>query len=97
MFCVTEHNRASDVADSSSLLSAKNSLHDESSPTELTVGSHVTHTMLASNERVLLQTAIVPIQTSDGQTLTNARVLLDSTSQRTFMTTTFAQKLKLHS
>ena len=97
MFCVTEHNRTSDVANSSSLPSAKNSLHDESSPTEQTVGSHVTHTMLASNERVLLQTAIVPIQTSDGQTLINARVLLDSASQRTFMTTKFAQKLKLHS
>ena len=97
MFCVTEHNRASDVADSSSLPSAKNSLHDESSPTEQTVGFHVTHTMLASNERVLLQTAIVPIQTSDGQTLINARVLLDSASQRTFTTTKFAQKLKLHS
>ena len=46
----------------------------------------VTQTLLASGERVLLQTAIVSIQNSVGNDEIKARVLLDSASQRTFMT-----------
>ena len=42
----------------------------------------------------MLQTAIVLIQSSDGK-LVKARILLDSASQRTFMTNQLAQKLKL--
>ena len=57
----------------------------------------VTQTLLASGERVLLQTAIVPIQNSVGNNEIKARVLLDSASQRTFMTNKLAQRLKLPS
>ena len=42
----------------------------------------------------MLQTAIVSIQSLDGK-LSKARILLDSASQRTFMTNQLAQKLKL--
>ena len=49
--------------------------------------------MLASGERVLLQTATVSLQTSNGRSLIKARVLLDSASQRTFMTSQLAQHL----
>ena len=37
-------------------------------------------------EKVLLQTATVILQTFDGKVTVKARVLLDSASQRTFMT-----------
>ena len=57
----------------------------------------VTQTLLASGERVLLQTAIVSIQNSVGNDEIKARVLLDSASQRTFMTNKLAQRLKLPS
>ena len=43
------------------------------------------HMLLASGEKVLLQTAIVLVCCSDRSVIT-ARVLLDSASQRTFMT-----------
>ena len=46
---------------------------------------------------MLFQTAIVPIQSSDGNNIINARVLLDSASKRTITTNKLAQKLKLPS
>ena len=71
-------------------------------PLETTSGSqeppaNVTQTLLASGERVLLQTAIVSIQNSEGNDEIKARVLLDSASQRTFMTNKLAQRLRLPS
>ena len=51
--------------------------------------------LVASGERVLLQTAVVPIQTADGSTTVMAKVLLDSASHRTFMTDQLAKRLKL--
>ena len=50
--------------------------------------------LIASGEKVLLQTANVPIQMVDG-TIIMARVLLDSASHRTFMTEKLAKELKL--
>ena len=54
-----------------------------------------TQSFLVAGEQVLLQTAIVPVRSSDGKNLINARVLLDSASQRTFMTAKLAQQLNL--
>ena len=51
--------------------------------------------LLASGERVLLQIATVPVQSLDGSVTVTARVLLDSASQRTFMTDHLASELKL--
>ena len=42
--------------------------------------------LVASGERVLLQTAVVPIQVSHGSATIMAKVLLDSVSHRTFIT-----------
>ena len=50
--------------------------------------------LIASGEKVLLQTANVSIQMADGSTIM-ARVLLDSASHRTFMTGKLATQLKL--
>ena len=58
-------------------------------------GAHPTQSFLVTGERVLLQTAIVPVCSADGKKLINARVILDSASQRTFMTTKLAQQLNL--
>ena len=44
---------------------------------------------------MLLQTATVSLQTSNGRSSIKARVLLDSASQRTFMTSQLAQRLNL--
>jgi len=57
--------------------------------------AHPTQSYLIAGEQVLLQTAIVPVRSTDGKNLINARVLLDSASQRTFMTTKLAQQLNL--
>jgi len=46
--------------------------------------TNATKSLLASGERVLLQTATVDIQHPRGVATTTARVLLDSASQRTF-------------
>jgi len=54
-----------------------------------------TQSFLVAGEQVLLQTAIVPVRSSDGKKLINARVLLDSASKRTFMTAKLAQQLNL--
>ena len=48
--------------------------------------------LIASGEKVLLQTANVSIQMADGSTIM-ARVLLDSVSHRTFMTGKLATQL----
>ena len=50
--------------------------------------------LIASEEKVLLQTAYVPIQTAEGK-LIMARVLLDSASHCTFMPEKLAKELKL--
>jgi len=50
------------------------------------------HMLLTSGERVILQTALVPIYCSNG-----SFILLDSASQRTFMTEGLAKKLGLPS
>ena len=60
-----------------------------------TVNSSATPMLLASGEKVLLQIATVPVQKVDGSTTVIARVLLDSASQRTFMTDRLAKQLKL--
>ena len=52
------------------------------------------HMLLTSGERVLLQTAVVPVYCTNGSII-SARVLLDSASQRTFMTRRLAEQLKL--
>ena len=54
-----------------------------------------TQSLLASGERVLLQTATVSLQTSNGRSSIKARVLLDSASQCTFMTSQLAHRLNL--
>ena len=44
---------------------------------------------------MLLQTAIVPVRSANRKNMINARVLLDSASQSTSMTTKLAQQLNL--
>ena len=56
--------------------------------------TNVTQSLLALGERVLMQTAVVPIQTPDGKVTVAAQILLDSA---TFMTSQLAQKLNLTS
>jgi len=53
------------------------------------------HMLLVSGERVILQTAVAPVYCVNGSTMISARILLDSASQRTFMTESFAKKLNL--
>ena len=48
-----------------------------------------------AGERVLLQIATVPVQSVNGSLTVTARILLDSASQRTFMTDQLAKRLKL--
>ena len=48
--------------------------------------------LVTCGERVLLQTATVPIQTADGSETISFKVLLDSASHRTFMTDRVAVK-----
>ena len=51
--------------------------------------------LLASGERVLLQTAIVQVQNLDELVTVKANALMDSASQRTFMTEQLAKRLRL--
>ena len=81
---------------------SNNSVPSSSIPNNSTSGSSLTsenssltNVTLALGEKVLLQTATVTVQTIDGQVTVNTRVLLDSASQRTFMTSHLAQKLHL--
>ena len=68
---------------------------DQSNQLAATVDSNVTPMLLASGERVLLQIATVPVQSVNGSVTVTARVLLDSASQRTFMTDQLAKRLEL--
>ena len=68
---------------------------DESNGSMTTANSNATSMLLASGERVMLQIATVPIQSLDGSVTITARVLLDSASQRTFMTDRLVRELKL--
>jgi len=53
------------------------------------------HMLLVSGKRVILQTVVAPVYCANGSTMISARILLDSASQRTSMTETFARKLNL--
>ena len=53
--------------------------------------------LVACGERVLLQTATVPIQKADGSEKVFAKVLLDSVSHSTFDTDQLAKQLQLNS
>ena len=55
------------------------------------------HALVTCGERVIFQTATVPIQTADGSTTILAKVLLDSASHRTFMADRLAKRLCLNS
>ena len=59
------------------------------------VSAGTTPMILAYGEKVLLQTATVPIQGSHGSFSVSAHVLLDSASQRTFMIDSLAKQLGL--
>ena len=61
----------------------------------LAVDSGTTPMLLAYGEKVLLQTATVPIQGFDSSFTVSAHVLLDSASQRTFMADSLAKQLGL--
>ena len=54
------------------------------------------HILLTNGEQMLLQTAIVPIYCGNGS-IVSACILLDSASQRTFMTEKLAKQLNLPS
>ena len=54
---------------------------------------HLSHALLASGEKVLLQTAKVTVTGTDGCKI-SARILLDSARQRTFITGQLAKQLK---
>ena len=54
-----------------------------------------TQTLVSSSERVLLQTAVVPVQSGDKTEIVSVKVLLDSASHRSFMTERLAKQLKL--
>ena len=58
----------------------------------MTPAVNTDHMLLTSGERVLLQTAMVPICCANGSII-SARILLDSASQRTFMTESLAKQL----
>ena len=60
-----------------------------------TVNSNATPMLLVSGERVILEIATVPIKRLDGSFTITSRVLLDSASQRTFMTDCLVRELKL--
>ena len=51
--------------------------------------------LMASGEKVLLQTATVPMQSGDRSKTTTIRVLFDSASHRTFMADKLAKRLQL--
>ena len=87
---------------SDSAAASNNSVPSSSVPNNSTSGSSLTidnssltNVTLALGEKVLLQTATVTVQTIDGQVTVSTRVLLDSASQCTFMTSHLAQKLHL--
>ena len=83
-----------DPSDRSDLSSIVNEISNNG-PRQQSNEAKLTQSLLASGEKVLLQTAIVSIvsiQGEDGEVV-KARLLLDSASQRTFMTNQLAQRL----
>jgi len=54
-------------------------------------------TLVSSGERVLLQTALVLVQSSDRKRTISVKVLLDSASHRSFITESLAKQLQLTS
>ena len=54
-----------------------------------------TQTFVSFSERVLLQTAIVSVQSGDKTEIVSVKVLLDSANHRSFITETLAKQLKL--
>ena len=56
-----------------------------------------TQLLLAVEEKVLLQVAVVPLQIPDGKVTVTAWILLDSTSQSIFMTNQSAIQLNFTS
>jgi len=70
-------------------------VHNRSAESVNSTSASFEQTLLISGERVLLQTATVPIQAADGSKIL-AKVLLDSASHRTFMTDRLAKQLKLN-
>ena len=80
------------VSDNVSILTDDSSNQPSEVVNSTSVGSD--QILITSGEKVLLQTANVPIQMAEG-TLVMARVLLDSASHRTFMTEKLAKQLKL--
>ena len=67
-----------------------------SSNVELSNSTNV-QSLMATGERVLLQTATVVVQSSDGLKSATIKVLFDSASHRTFMTDKLAKRLQLSS
>ena len=61
------------------------------SSTPLTSNVNFSHALLASGEKVLLQTAMVTVSGDDGSKA-SVRLLLDSASQRTFFEFVFSVK-----
>jgi len=84
----------SDFTDKLELSSTNNGTSNNDHSPQQSNEAKFTQSLLATGEKVLLQTAIVSIQGENGQVV-RARVLLDSASQRTFMTNQLAQRLKL--
>jgi len=58
-------------------------------------GIDTTQMVTTFEERVVLQTAVVEVRSTDESVRATARVLLDSASQRTFVTDKLARQLKL--
>ena len=80
------------VSDNVSILTDDSSNQPPEVVNSTSVGSD--QILITSVEKVLLQTANVPIQTAEG-TIVMARFLLDSASHHTFMTEKLAKQLKL--
>jgi len=59
------------------------------------ITSSSVQTLVSSVEKVLLQTATVPMQSSDRSETISVKVLVNSASHRTFMTERLAKQLKL--
>ena len=76
--------------------SVKSTKESEIGETLVTSDVNFSHTLLASGEKVLLQTATVTV-CGDTGSRASVHVLLDSASQMTFMTHQLARKLNLSS
>jgi len=70
---------------------SKSGQEGEMSSTPLTSNVNFSHALLASGEKVLLQTAMVTVSGDDGSKA-SVRLLLDSASQRTFFEFVFSVK-----